>query len=163
MYELRTWLWLPRARHDVFAFFADARNLQRITPAFLNVRILTPDPIAMRQGTIIDYRLSLRGVPFAWRTEIAVWDPPDRFVDIQQRGPYAEWIHTHAFEEQGDGTLVRDHVRYRLYGPRLLTRLVHRAIVARDLRQIFAYRHAALGEVCGGRGRPGPLTMTRTR
>ncbi len=161
LYGLNTWLWLPRARDDVFEFFSDARNLQRITPAFLNVRILTPGPIAMGEGAMIDYRLSLRGLPLTWRTEITVWDPPARFVDVQQRGPYAEWIHTHSFAEQEGGTLVRDCVRYRLYGRRLFARLVHRVLVARDLRQIFEYRHRALRDAFGGGGRHGPVTISR--
>jgi len=122
-YGLTTWQWLPRPREEVFRFFSDARNLQHITPAFLHFHVLTPNPIEMRRGALIDYRLKLRGVPLRWRSEITSWEPPQRFSDIQVRGPYAEWVHTHAFEEKDGGTLVTDVVRYRLRGPRFLTGL----------------------------------------
>src|SRR5690242_5512703 len=115
-YELATSLWLPRPRAEVFAFFADAANLETITPAFLKFQAVTEAPIPMRAGALIDYRLRLHGIPITWKTELAEWDPPRRFVDRQLRGPYAEWVHTHTFDEQDDGTLVRDHVRYRLPG-----------------------------------------------
>jgi len=102
-YGLTTWQWLPRPREEVFRFFSDARNLQHITPAFLHFHVLTPNPIEMRRGALIDYRLKLRGVPLRWRSEITSWEPPQRFSDIQVRGPYAEWVHTHAFEERTVG------------------------------------------------------------
>ena len=108
VYELTTTQWLPRPLPEVFAFFSDAANLQRITPPFLNFRVLTPAPIAMHAGAIIDYRLGLRGVPLSWKTEITAWDPPHRFVDEQRRGPYRQWIHTHTFEPLDEG---RRHVR----------------------------------------------------
>ena len=121
-HTMTTWQWLPRPRDEVFSFFSDARNLQRITPDFLHFQLLTPGPISMRPGELIDYRLTLRGVPLRWRTKITTWEPPMRFSDIQLRGPYAEWSHTHTFEEENGGTLVRDAVRYRLWGPSLVTR-----------------------------------------
>ena len=150
---LTTWQWLPRPREEVFRFFADARNLQRITPAFLHFEVLTPGPIEMRAGAVIDYRLRLRGVPLRWRTEITTWEPPIRFADIQLRGPYAEWVHTHTFDEQDDGTLVRDSVRYRLWGPGLVTRIVNRVLVAPDTKRIFEFRHQALEEILDAKGR----------
>ena len=130
---------LPVARARVFAFFADAANLEAITPPELRFRITTPLPIAMGRGALIDYRLNLHGVPFRWRTRIAVWEPPDRFVDLQERGPYALWEHTHSFSDAGDGcTLVHDRVRYRLpLGP--LGEIVL-PLVRRDLTRIFGYR-----------------------
>jgi ligand-binding SRPBCC domain-containing protein len=162
VHELTTWQWLPRPRNEVFAFFSDARNLQRITPPFLGFRVLTPEPITMRVGTLIDYRLTLRGVPLRWRTEITAWDPPVRFEDIQLRGPYAEWIHTHTFEEQDQGTLVRDAVRYRLPGPDVVTGLVNRLLVAPDTRRIFEFRHRALEAAfsAAGQAKAGPVLIT---
>lgn len=136
---LETSLHLPIPRPRVFGFFADAANLEAITPPELRFRITTPLPIAMKQDTIIDYRLSLRGIPFRWRTRIAVWEPPHRFVDLQERGPYTLWEHTHTFTDAADGgTLVRDRVRYRLpFGPLGDLAL---PLVRRDLTRIFGYR-----------------------
>ena len=147
VHELTTWQWLPRPRPEVFAFFSDARNLQRITPAFLHFEVLTPGPIEMRAGALIDYRLTLRGIPLRWRSEITVWEPPQRFADIQLRGPYAEWVHTHTFEEEDGGTLVRDSVRYRLWGPGFLTGTVNKVLVAPETKRIFEFRHHALEEI----------------
>jgi ligand-binding SRPBCC domain-containing protein len=160
-HTMTTWQWLPRPRDEVFNFFSDARNLQRITPAFLHFHVLTPGPIIMRPGALIDYRLTLRGVPLRWRSEITTWEPPLRFSDVQLRGPYAEWIHTHRFEEEDGGTLVRDVVRYRLWGPGLVTRWINRLLVAPDTKRIFEFRHRALEEIFGVRNqaRAGPVTF----
>jgi ligand-binding SRPBCC domain-containing protein len=135
--------WLPGAPEDVFGFFADALNLERITPDWLGFRVLTPGPIVMKRGTLIEYRLRLHGVPIRWLTRIEVWEPPVRFVDVQVRGPYRLWHHTHSFERQGDGTRIRDTVRYALpYGP--LGELARRVFVARDLARIFDFRQEAV-------------------
>jgi ligand-binding SRPBCC domain-containing protein len=125
---------------DVFPFFADAHNLEAITPPWLGFRVVTPRPIDMRAGALIEYRLRLRGVPLRWRTRIAVWDPPRRFVDVQIAGPYRLWHHTHDFEPDGSGgTIMRDTVRYALpLGP--LGALAHRLLVRRDLDAIFQFR-----------------------
>ena len=144
---MTTWQWLPRPRDEVFRFFSDARNLQRITPPFLHFQVLTPGPIVMRPGTLIDYRLKLHGVPIRWRSEITAWEPPVRFADVQRRGPYAEWTHTHTFEEDDGGTMVRDLVRYRLRGPAFASRLINTLLVAPDTARIFAFRHKALEEI----------------
>jgi ligand-binding SRPBCC domain-containing protein len=152
-HTLTTWQWLPRPRDEVFRFFADARNLQRITPAFLHFEVITPGPLEMRTGTLIDYRLRLRGIPLRWRTEITTWEPPIRFADVQLRGPYAEWVHTHTFDEEDGGTLVRDTVRYRLSGPRPLARIINRVLVAPDTKRIFEFRHQALETLFDARGR----------
>jgi ligand-binding SRPBCC domain-containing protein len=127
----------------VFAFFADAFNLQRITPPWLHFQVITPGPIEMRVGAIIDYRIRLHGIPIRWRSEITAWDPPFRFVDEQRRGPYRLWRHEHTFEERRGLTLVRDHVDYAVTGGWLVNRLV----VRRDLDRIFAFRGAALESV----------------
>jgi len=138
--ELASELWLPHPRDQVFAFFSDAMNLTRITPPWLEFRVLTPGPIDMHEGALIDYRLRIRGIPVGWRTRIALWEPPQRFVDEQVRGPYRRWIHEHAFKERDGGTLCLDHVDYAVWGGWLMDRL----LVRRDVEAIFAYRHLAL-------------------
>lgn len=146
MYELRTTLWLPRKVDEVFPFFADAANLQRITPPFLSFRILTPLPIEMRTGTLIDYRISLRGIPMTWRTRISVWEPNRRFIDEQLKGPYRTWIHEHTFEPADGGTLCKDVVTYDAPGGAF----IHRTLVRPDLEKIFAFRQKELARIFGG-------------
>jgi len=140
---------------DAFAFYADARNLERITPPWLRFRVTTPGPIEMRAGTLIDYRLRLHGIPLRWRTRITEWEPPNRFVDLQLRGPYALWHHTHELEAAGDGaTVVRDRVRYRIgFGP--LGTIADVALVRHDLLRIFDYRAEATERLMTG-GQPRP-------
>jgi hypothetical protein len=147
MREIRftTELWLPRPRDEVFPFFADARNLEAITPPWVRFRILTPGPIEMRPGTLIDYRIAVHGIPVRWRTEIAEWQPPFRFVDVQVAGPYRLWHHTHTFEERDGGTLCGDVVRYWPRGGWLVDRL----FVSHDVRRIFEYRARRLRELLG--------------
>lgn len=143
-FELRNSLRVPRGREEAFAFFSDAHNLERITPGFLEFRVLTPAPIELREGVVIDYALRVRGVPLRWRSEITVWDPPHRFVDRQVRGPYRRWVHEHRFVSlEGGGTLVEDRVEYAVPGGRL----VHALFVKRDVQAIFAYRTAVLQEI----------------
>ena len=143
---LETRLWLPEPVARVFPFFADAGNLELLTPAWLRFHVLTPRPIEMRAGSRIDYRLHLHGLPLNWRSEITSWEPPRRFVDEQRRGPYRVWIHEHEFAERDGGTEVRDAVRYAVPGGWLVDRLV----VRRDVRRIFEYRERKLREVFSG-------------
>ena len=127
----------------VFAFFADARNLERLTPPWLKFEIRTPGTIEMAQGTLIDYQLRLHGIPIQWQSEITVWEPMKRFVDEQRRGPYQQWIHLHEFEEIEGGTRVRDHIRYAVLGGSLVRRL----FVAPDLEKIWDYRARTLEQL----------------
>jgi ligand-binding SRPBCC domain-containing protein len=145
IFEYRARIRVPRPRAEVFAFFADAGNLQELTPPWLRFEILTPRPVEMRPGALIDYRLHLRFIPIRWRTRITAWEPPYRFADEQLRGPYRLWLHEHTFEEDGDGTLCGDFVRYAVpFGA-----LANRLLVARDVRKIFAYRERRLQEIFG--------------
>jgi ligand-binding SRPBCC domain-containing protein len=148
-WRLRAVQRIPRPVEDVFPFFADAHNLEAITPEVLRFRILTPAPIEMRPGTLIDYAIKVRGVPIRWRTEIPVWEPPVRFVDNQIRGPYALWRHEHLFEPDGDATVMTDTVDYRPRGGPLAP-VVHALFVRRDLQAIFEHRARVIAERFGG-------------
>lgn len=143
IFEFRSRTRVPRPLPEVFAFFADAANLQELTPPWLRFEILTPRPIEMRPGALIDYRIHLRFIPMKWCTRITVWEPPHRFVDEQLKGPYRMWLHEHTFEEDGDGTVVGDYVRYAVpFGA-----LANWLVVRRDVERIFAYREKRLGEI----------------
>ena len=139
-FTLTNELWLPQPPAEIFPFFADASNLERLTPPSLRFRILTPPPIVMRMGTLIDYRIRLRGIPMRWQSEITEWQPPHHFVDEQRRGPYRQWIHEHTFIPKDGGTLTRDIVQYAVLGGSIIQRL----FIASELRSIFDYRNAAL-------------------
>ncbi len=133
-------------RRQVFEFFADAGNLERITPPELNFHIITAQPISMCVGALIDYRLKLRGLPITWKTEISEWNPPVSFVDRALKSPYKQWIHRHTFTEiEPDETLIEDEVRYRLplepFGD-----LAH-WFVCRELDYIFDYRQKVVAEI----------------
>jgi ligand-binding SRPBCC domain-containing protein len=144
-FRLETRLWLPAPVDRVFAFFADASNLESISPPFLHFRLLTPR-VEMRRGATLDYRLRLRGVPFRWRTEITVWEPESRFRDEQRRGPYRYWRHSHLFRAERGGTIVEDGVDYDVPGGDA----VHQLLVGPDLIRIFTYRQERLREIFGG-------------
>lgn len=141
IHTLTAELWLPRTRDEIFSFFADAFNLEAITPPWLEFGVLTPPPIVMRAGALIDYRLQVHGLPVRWQSEITVWNPPCRFVDEQRRGPYWRWVHTHSFDETGGGTLCRDVVQYAVVGGRFINWL----IVRRDVERIFTHRRKIIG------------------
>ncbi len=135
----------------VFAFFADAGNLEALTPPWLRFRMLTPLPIEMRAGAIIDYRLTVHGLPITWKTEILEWEPNRGFLDIQRSGPYRTWAHTHRFVPGNGGTTVTDHVEYELpLGP--LGRVANGLVVRHDLDRIFGYRRQRIAEIFGSPG-----------
>jgi ligand-binding SRPBCC domain-containing protein len=138
-------LWLARSPTEIFPFFADAKNLGTITPPWLKFEVLTPGQIKMGVGTLIDYRISLHGIPLRWRTKITAWEPPFRFVDEQIKGPYRRWIHEHRFAKSGLGTLCSDRVRYAVLGGPLIRRL----FVEPDVKRIFAFRTNKLVELFG--------------
>jgi len=142
MHTLITSMRLPHARDQVFAFFADATNLAQITPPELGFEMVTPQPIHLSAGTYIEYRLHLFGIPLTWQSEIQRWNPPEEFVDIQRRGPYKHWVHTHRFREDDGVTIIEDEVQYALpYAP--LGELVY-PLVRLQLHRIFRYRQQAI-------------------
>ena len=144
---------IRRPLDEVFHFFSDAGNLEAITPGFLNFRILTPRPIVMQPGTLIDYQIRLLGIPLNWRTQIETWEPPLHFSDVQLKGPYKLWHHTHEFVAIPEGTLMTDRVRYQMpAGP--LGRVVHALWTKRTLEAIFDYRFQKIEELLG---KPEPI------
>jgi ligand-binding SRPBCC domain-containing protein len=140
LHEFKCEIWLPLAPEELFGFFGDATKLDALTPPWLHFHIVTPAPIRMRPGTLIDYRLRVHGLPVRWRTRINVWEPPHRFVDEQLRGPYRQWIHEHTFTAHDGGTKVCDRVSYAVP----FDLLTHRLIVRPDIEKIFAYRSREL-------------------
>jgi ligand-binding SRPBCC domain-containing protein len=139
VHHLRREMLIPAPIAEVFEFFADVRNLEAITPGWLRFRILTPTPIEMEDGALIEYRLSWWFVHLRWKTVIDQWKPPHFFVDRQLSGPYTRWEHTHSFQEGDGGTRMFDSVRYELpFG--VLGDMAHRLRVRQDLERIFDYR-----------------------
>ena len=150
-HELEREQWLPASPERVFAFFADAENLERMTPPWLGFRIRTPLPVEMQADARIEYSIRLGPAPLRWRTRIAVWEPEKRFIDVQERGPYARWVHTHEFAAMGGGVLMRDRVSYALpLGP--LGELAHAGFVRALLARIFDYRFARARELFASNG-----------
>ncbi len=145
---LETRTWFARPVDAVFPFFAAAENLERITPPELAFRIVTPTPITVEEGALIDYRLRLFGVPFGWQTRISVWEPPRRFVDEQLRGPYRSWTHLHTFDSIDGGTRMTDRVTYSL--PLRPFSAPVLPLVRRQLDRIFRYRARVIHEVLTG-------------
>lgn len=164
MYLLERTQIVAQPRSEVFAFFADAANLERLTPPFLAFHILTPSPIEMKAGALIDYRIRLSGIPLRWRTRIEELVPDTRFVDVQLKGPYARWHHTHTFRDVPGGTEVGDRVEYALpLGP--LGTIAHAVMVRRQLRAIFDYRAEVMRTLFGAptRSQPVPSSVSAGR
>jgi len=145
-YILKRSLTLDLPLEQVFDFFADAGNLERITPPELNFHIITPQPFDIKKGALIDYQLKVRGFPVKWQTVISVWNPPFEFVDEALQSPYKQWIHRHTFTKiDANKTLIEDEVKYRLpLEP--LGDLAH-WFVRRELDYIFDFRQKAVKEL----------------
>ena len=137
--------WLPLPLADVFSFFSDAQNLEKVTPDSVGFRILTRLPLVMKEGLTIDYEIRLHGIPMRWSSLITEWNPPEHFTDVQVKGPYAIWRHKHSFKELNGGTLAIDDVQYAVPLSWLPgVSLVEHFFVKPELRRIFAYRKRAL-------------------
>ncbi|MGI8632481.1 MAG: SRPBCC family protein [Solirubrobacterales bacterium] len=146
VHELDTTQRLPLSPAELFPFFAEARNLERITPPWLQFTVLTPAPVEMRRGALIHYRLRLHMIPVGWVTQIEAWEPDRLFIDRQLLGPYSLWHHEHHFEPDGGGTVMRDRVRYVLpAGP--AGEVAHTLFVRNDIEKIFAFRHRAVEQM----------------
>ena len=142
-YLLETKTEISKPLDQVFDFFSRAENLEKLTPKWLNFKILTPLPIEIRQGKIIDYEIRLFGIPFKWKTLITDWQPGIKFTDEQLKGPYKTWIHTHHFEAVGSKTVMRDRVEYRPKGG-ILSPIIHYFFVKKQVKKIFDFRRAMI-------------------
>ena len=147
-YTLHREQWISRPIDEAFAFFADARNLEEITPSWLGFKIVSMNTDSIEEGTTILYRLRLHCMPLHWRTDICEWNPPHCFVDEQTKGPYKRWRHTHRFEAHGSRTKMIDEVQYSLpFG--VLGRIVHAVKVRKDVSRIFDYRRLRIDALFG--------------
>ena len=146
---LRAALWVPQPPQEVFPFFADAHNLEELTPPWLRFEVRTPSPVAMHEDARIEYRLRICFVPVRWTTRIVQWDPPQCFADEQLRGPYRRWVHVHTFLPRDGGTELGDRVELEPPGGPLAP-LVFRWFVRRDVQRVFEYRQRAICERFGG-------------
>ena len=139
----QTEMWVDAPIDKVFEFFSNPANLEQITPPWLKFKMVQPQYLSIGSGTIIDYRLRLHGIPITWQSEITEWNPPYHFTDVQRKGPYRHWVHTHEFNEAGTGTFIRDSVDYKVPGGYLVDRL----FVRKDIERIFTYRKSKLREL----------------
>jgi ligand-binding SRPBCC domain-containing protein len=154
LYHLKRQQQFRQSSDELFAFFSRPENLAAMTPSPLRFRLITPPPVVMKESAVIDYTIRVSGIPLRWTTLITAFEPNRRFVDLQLRGPYAYWHHTHSFTETDDGTMMTDEVRYALpFG--ILGTIAHRLFVRRQLETIFEFRKATLEKVFTNAAGPG--------
>jgi ligand-binding SRPBCC domain-containing protein len=139
---------IKKPLEEVFDFFSKAENLNLLTPPEMQFKIITPSPITIHQGKLIDYKIKVNGIPFKWQTEITVWQPPFRFVDKQKKGPYNTWIHEHLFEARGSSTYMRDTVQFKSPGW-ILEPIINKLFIEKKVRGIFEYREKVLLQLFG--------------
>jgi ligand-binding SRPBCC domain-containing protein len=147
-YELTDHFIVAADLERTWEFFSRAENLPRITPPWLRFEVRTPGPITIGQDTILDYGVRSMGVPLRWRSKIIDWSPPRQFIDLQVKGPYAQWVHQHRFDASPQGAECRDRVVYSLPAS-VVGRVVHVAVVRRQLLEIFRFRRKVIGEQLG--------------
>ena len=142
-HEIKTEQWVPQPLDKTFLFFKDAKNLEKLTPEFLKFKVLNQSTPEIKEGTKLNYRISLHGFPVGWQSKIIDWKPDKKFSDVQLKGPYSYWHHTHEFEEKNGGTLIRDRVLYKVpFG--IPGDLVGGGWVRKDLENIFTYRQKTI-------------------
>lgn len=147
-YLFRQETFIPQPLDEVFTFFSKAENLEKVTPPKLKFKIRTPLPINMQQGTLIDYQIRLLGLPFKWRTEITAWEPPFRFQDVQLKGPYRKWQHTHFFSAVDGGTQMSDEVVYQI-PLSTISNLTNALFIRKQIASIFEYRKEQMDTLFG--------------
>lgn len=142
IHQLHRQQWIQRPLEEIYEFFERPENLRRITPPSLDFRLLTPPPITMQQGRILDYTIRFMGLPLRWRSVISVHQPPACFVDEQLKGPYSFWFHRHVFKRDGNGTHIIDEVYYALpiWIPKIMSSWINNWLVRPRLEAIFDYR-----------------------
>jgi ligand-binding SRPBCC domain-containing protein len=156
IYSLTSRQLVPYPLNEVFPFFSKPENLGLLTPENLGFQILTPSPVCMKEGAIIDYAITIASVPVRWTTLITSYEPPYRFIDVQLKGPYAYWRHTHSFSETDDGTLITDEVDYAMpFG--LAGKIIHTAMIRRQLKNIFRNRGYAIEKIFPPRDQRGEV------
>lgn len=146
MYNLYREQIVNKTIDEVFSFFEKPENLEVITPTWMRFKIKTPPPLIMKAGAEFDYRIDLIKIPLKWKTKIAIYDPPYKFVDVQMKGPYRKWIHTHTFETMGDKTKITDNVDYDLPAG-ILGRIVHMIYIRKTLKAIFDFRESTINRL----------------
>ncbi len=142
-FQLRSDIMVSQPRSEVFAFFSDAHQLEKITPPSVKFSVITPKPIEMKAGTLIDYKLKVHGLPIRWQSKITIWEPESRFVDEQVKGPYKHWHHEHIFKDYEGGTHIIDIVDYDVP----FSFLLHSLLIRPDLEKIFNYRFVKIMEL----------------
>ena len=147
-YELDVEQFIDQPVEKVFKFFSRPENLEKITPPRLGFTIMTPSPIPMEKGSLIDYTIRILGFPVHWRTLITSYDPPHGFVDEQIKGPYVLWHHRHSFKKENGGTIIRDTVRY-VVPLGIIGRFLNLIWIRKDLKDFFAYRRKFIANKFG--------------
>jgi ligand-binding SRPBCC domain-containing protein len=138
--------WIPQPINEAFAFFKEATNLEKITPDEMNFKVLKQSTENIEEGTVLNYSLSVHKIPMRWKSKITHWNPDSKFSDVQLNGPYDYWVHQHEFEEKDGGTLIKDHVRYKV-PVGLAGDLIANRFIRNDLEKIFTYRQKKINEM----------------
>ncbi len=150
VYRLHRRQHLPISLEQAWPFFSSPRNLEAITPAFLNFEITSELPERVYSGLIITYRIAaVAGIPMTWVTEVKDVEPLRRFVDEQRLGPFRFWHHEHVFREApGGGIVMEDTVHYVMpWG--WLGQAVHALFIGARLREIFDFRRECVAGLWG--------------